>query len=254
MARPFQAIAAAAVLMLTALLSAGGALSQQGALAIDDAAARDEVGRFEALAQAARPAGQMPRITDPAVRQALATIWDVRPLDPSRRAGSADLPILMRYCEAGGAVWRSYFQFNPRGTGTPDFEANLKTYAEEIMPGFAFSVRCSGSTVEAASAYMKALPPGQLNEARRGGWHQLRLGATQVVQGTLTMLGDANLASAHAVMLARALSDSAPRFAAGLEPAERQAIVDATRAVLPAVRLAPVKEQLEGFAGILAGR
>lgn len=254
MARPFQAIAAAAALMLAPLLSAVGASAQQGALAIDDAAARDGLARFEGLAQAVRPAGQMPRLADPALRQALAAIWDVRPLDPARRAGSGDLPVLMRYCEAGGQVWRSYFQFNPRGTGTPDFEANLKTYADEIMPGFAFSVRCAGATLEAATAFMQALPPGQMNEARRSGWNQLRLGATQVIQGTLTMLGDPSLSPAHAAELARALGDSAPRYAAGLEPAERQAIVDATRAILPAVRLAPLRERLEGFAGVLSGR
>jgi len=122
------------------------------------------------------------------------------------------------------------------------------------MPGFAFSVRCAGATLEAATAFMQALPPGQMNEARRSGWNQLRLGATQVIQGTLTMLGDPGLSPAHAAELARALGDSAPRYAAGLEPAERQAIVEATRAVLPAVRLAPVRERLEGFAGVLSGR
>jgi len=254
MARSFRAIAAAAGLMLAPLLSAVGASAQQGALAIDGAAAREALARFEGLAQAVRPAGQMPRIADPAVRQTLAAIWDVTPLDPARRAGAADLPVLMPYCEAGSQVLRSYFLFNPRGTGAPDAAANLQTYPDEIMSGFAFSVRCSGATLEAATAFIGSVPGDQMNQVRRDGWNRLRLGATQVLRGTLMMLGDPSLAPGHADALARALSDSAPRYAAGLEPAERQAIVEVTRTILPALRLAPVRERLEGFAGVIAGR
>lgn len=244
------------VLAMSSLLAPGPGSAQLSPIGapLDDTAARAALVRFNGLAEASKPAGQMPRVTDPAVRQALAAIWDVRLLDPARRAGAADIQVLMRFCEAGGQVWRSYFQFNPGGAANPDLAANMKTYADEIMPGFAFSVRCSATTLEAAVAFLAALPAEQMNQVRRDGWNRMRLGATQVIRGTLTTLGDASVAPDHAAMIAKALADSAPRFAAGLEPSERQAVAEAARSALPNMRLAPIRAAVETFVATLNGR
>jgi hypothetical protein len=227
---------------------------QSGAAPIDDSAAQAALPRFTALTEAAKASGDMPRIADPAVRVVLDAIWDVRPLDPGRRATVADLPVLVRFCEAGGKVWQTYFQFSSRGTGNPDLEANMSRFADEIMPGLAFSVRCSGATLEAAVAFLGSLPADQMNQARRDGWNRMRAGTVQVIQGTLTTLGDASVAPGHVERLARALNDSAPRFAAGLEPTERQAVVALTRAALTKVTQPIAKSSLEAFATTLGGQ
>lgn len=243
-----------AVVLALSAVSAAGAQPQpsQSQAPIDDSAAQAAYARLETLARASRARGEMPRIADPEVRQVLAAIWDARPLDPARRAGAADLPVLMRFCEAGGNVWRSYFQFNPRGIGTPDLEANMKKYDDEIMPGLTFSVRCSGAMMEAAGAFMATLSAEQMNQTRRDGWNRLRAGAMQVIQGAVTTLGDPSVSPVHARELARALNETGPRFAAGLEPAERQATATMVRGALPSVGPLAVRNPLEAFAARLS--
>ena len=247
------ALAAIIPLMLPCLdMSRARAQLQSTPAPMDDSAAQAALVQFNALFEAAKPGGTLPRIADPAVRRLLDAIWDIRSLDPTRRAGAADVPVLLRFCAAGGGIWQAYFQFNPRGRGNPDLDGNMTTYADEIMPGFAFSVRCAGASLEAAGAYVASLPAEQMNQARRDGWNRMRAGAAQVALGALATLGDASVAPTHASELARALNDSAPRFAAGLERVERQTVVAAARTTLASVRTADVRAALEAFVSALS--
>lgn len=238
-------------LMLVMVTLATLSLAGQGPAAstpLDDRSAAAAVRRFNEMANGAAQAGSLPRIADPAVRQVLEAAWDRKLTDPRRRAGADDVLVLARFCEAGASVWQRYTDFVPRGRARADVKANIATFGDEIMPGLAFSARCTATLMEATVAYLARLPADQRTETRQDGLDRVRIGASQVARGLLTTMDESPIPPAHAAILATALTEVAPRLAAGLEPAQRRAVAARARQAAGVAHLATVRPALVAFA------
>jgi hypothetical protein len=226
---------------------AGLALHASGALAKSPQQLASEAPALNATWQARAalaPAKGMPRLTDPgdaALIRSILNIEKLRGLDP---VAGADTPHLLDVCGAASNIWKSYLFWTKDGS-PPNSANNEVTFAPEISLAAAYVITCYGRAADAIRLFTAALPPDQINDARRQGADQARAGIMQMVMGIGITLNYPHYTPEQKLLLAAALEDAVPRFSAW-STTEGKTLIEASLASFTASATDPsVKAVLE---------
>lgn len=190
---------------------------------------------LDALARRTRAQGDLPRWSNPEHAGVLGRFWDVEITLGAPPYRSADIPALLAIGERAAAVYKTYVLFTPQNGSLPDTAANTFKYQNEIARAGAYQLRVQAAGIDAIADLLTTLPADQMNEARRTGLRQLRLGIMEYVTGMTLMLRSPDLRPENRTLVLDALSDTAARWAAAATPTDRVAMATQIDAVLPSL-------------------
>lgn len=188
---------------------------------------------LDTLVRETRAQGNLPRWSNPAHAKVLERLWNVEATLGTAPYRSADVPVLLSIGERGVAVFKTYLLFTPQNGTVPDTAANTFTYQDEISRAGAYMLHVFGAELQAVTDFVATLPAAQMNEARRAGLQQLRLGITEQVTGLTLMLRSPNLRPENRALLLDALNDNAVHLAAATSIADRAAMAAQIDTILP---------------------
>ncbi|WP_337267480.1 hypothetical protein [Oryzifoliimicrobium ureilyticus] len=190
---------------------------------------------LDAAARETRKVGSMPRLSNADQAKVLSRFWNAESTlgNPPYRA--TDIPGLMTVGERAALVFKSYALFTAQPGGIPDTNVNAAAYQGEISRAGAYLLKVFAAELEAATDFFATLPKEQMNDARRNGLRQMRLGIMQEVTGIALMLRSPDLRPENRRVLLDALTDTAPSIAAATTPLDRQAMVAQVGSLLPAL-------------------
>ncbi len=188
--------------------------------------------------------GGLPRLADPTSGALLRDAFKLEDLRTITPIVAADAPRLLDACGAAQAVWKSYVLWSKDGS-PPDTAKNEALFAPEISLGGAYTITCFGYTAVALRLFISSLPPDQLTDVRKQGLTQARMGMTQMATGLTQMLRQTTYSTEQKLMLARALEEAAPRFAALSAADGRAALVSSLASASKAITEPALKAVLE---------
>lgn len=193
----------------------------------------------ESLMRVERKSG-LPRLSDKVDGKIIEDAWNEAAILGTPPYGANDLQQLLRIVQRQSRLLQAYTLYAPN-RGKPDIARNAAEYQDEISRSQAFLIKAAAASLEAIADFMSQLPPDAKTEARLQGVRQMRLGLQEIVSGMALGLRSPALSEANQILLAKALSDSAPRIIAGLSPEDRNALVANLKAAQPALKPAAQK-------------
>lgn len=220
---------------------------------------------FEALKAEAAKSGDMPRASDPRVRETLDILSNKSGTFGSAAFPSDDGPALMDLCSAAVKATMDYALFawqafvEEKGFRSTDPKAiqalmqelqtrNTIRFQDEIFPLIDFSERCVAAELPWLTAFMEKLPPEQMTGIRRDGIRKGRAGFKEMVTGNIRNLSCREVREEHHRRMLDAVVRDLPAFSAVLTVAERAQLrqqVETLRAGAPGGYQAAIGAMLE---------
>lgn len=232
---------AATLVLLVAAGPAWAEVPASGVAQLDAAYAE-----LDKLYRQKRDAGTVPRLSDPASGKVLAQFWDAPAILGKPPYAADDVPQLITIVEKQSQVLKMYIFFSPSPITPPDTAKNAVTFQDEVMRSHAFLVRTAGAVLPALGAFIGALPPSEMTEARAKGLRQMRLGMQQIVSSAALSLRSNGLTPENQALVVASFADNAAALAQGTTLADRKATAATMEAALPA--LAPAsRTRMQAF-------
>lgn len=203
----------------------------------------------DALARQTRGAGDLPRWSNPEHAKVLGRFWDVKATLGAPPYRSADVPALLAIADKAGALYKSYVLFAPQPGALPNTAANTSKYQDEVARAAAYLLHVLAAELEAITDFVQTLPAAQMNEARRAGLRQMRLGINEIVTSVTLMLRSPGLRPENRIILLDTFSDTAEALAASAAPADRTALIAQIDVVLPGLSV-PEREKALAFKAV----
>jgi hypothetical protein len=199
---------------------------------------------FEALKAEAAKNHDMPRLSDPRVRETLDVLSNRRRSFGSASFPTDDGPALMDLCSAAVKVTMDYQLFafqafvEEKGLRSPDPKAidaamqelvarNVVRFQDEMFPLIDFSQHCIAAELPWLTAFMEKLPPEQMTEVRRDGLRKMRASFKEMVIGNIKQLSCEGVREDNRRLAFDAVARDLPVFSAVLPVAERAQLRDA---------------------------
>jgi hypothetical protein len=186
----------------------------------------------------------LPRLSDPVDSLLIRAVFDLDTLNGMAPVTVADVPYLLDACDSAKAVLKSYIFWSKDGLA-PNTAANEVTFTPEIVLGGTYTTVCLGDEAEAVQMFLATLPPDQLTEVRKQGVEQARLGMFQMVLGLSQMIAQKTYSNEQKLMLAHALQDATPKFAALWAKEDRAGLLKSLSMASAAVTNPALKAELE---------
>lgn len=190
---------------------------------------------LDALARQTRAQGDLPRWSKPEQAEVLGRFWDARATLGAPPYRSADVPALLTIGDRAVAVFKTYALFTPKDGTLPDTAANTAEYQDEIVRAGNYVLQAQAAAFEAITDFIKTLPADQMNEARRSGLRQMRLGVTEQITSITLMLRSPGIRPENRDLLLDALGGVAAKLAEATSPADRAAMAAQIDAIMPSL-------------------
>lgn len=190
---------------------------------------------FDTLVRETRARGTLPRLAVPGEAAVLERLWDAAALLGRPPYGTADVPKLLAIVERQSNVIKTYALFSPDPAAAPDTARNVALFQDEIARAQAFLIMVFGAAAPALNDLVSRLPSGQLDEARRQGLRQMRLGILEYVSGIVLALRSPSLKPANRLLVTQAFADNAAALAALVSGDDRTALSAAMITALPSL-------------------
>ena len=216
-------------------------VSQQGGQQLDAA-----YSALASLIQQKQAKGEVPRLSDPADAKVLEA-W----FDSVQRLGrppyiAKDVPALIQALERQQAVMVPYLQL---AASTPGNDVALQS---EIIRSMAGLFTLFGAALPALDDFIGKLKPEEINNSRRQGLRQMRLGLKQMVSGAAQTLRTPGITPDNLMKLTESLSQNAPAIAKASTKADRAvmlALMQAALRVLSVNAQATMKDFVAAMSG-----
>jgi hypothetical protein len=241
-------------ILLAPILPAPGAQAQVAPEAMQRGtdAARD----FARLVPDGSSAASLPRLSDPRAAPMLNALWNSQAVVAGRPQPEAGTPALQRWGDGAARVLRVYLTAFRAGTTDPaEAERRMAAYQDETTRAFTFLLRLGTTVQQGAQDRIRHLPPAQRQAEQAQidqGLRRMSLGLAQISQGILVQLGQPGLKLDNARLLATAVAEDLPLFGPSLPAEARQELRQTTARLLPTLRDAGTRAQMERIRQFLA--
>lgn len=250
-------------IFLACLLCLGAALASTTANAEIDArklpAAKEAVASFVARANGSEKTGEVPRMTDPAIKKLLDTIFDTSDIAATKAIPFQSLTSLSDRMLAGNQVGVTYML---SGTGSSDLgqlgndagaadkiNLNVVKYPDEMGRYLDFTVTMQATIAEVVQNFMNGAKPADLARPNfQSGLADIRGGATRSVSGALQTLAINGLTDEWIRARLIAIAAAAPKLKAFLLADQKEELRKMAIAVADVTDDAPAKKALQDFA------
>ena len=227
-------------------------------------AAKEAVAAFADRAKGSEKSGQVPRMTDPAIRKLLDVIFDTSDIAAAKTIPFEQLTPLSDRMLAGNQVGIIYML---SGTGSSDLtqianeagaadkiNLNVVKYPDEMGRYLDFTVTMQASIAEAVQAYLKSAKPADLARSNfQSGLGNIRGGATRSVTGALETLAINGLTNEWIRARLVAITAAAPKLKSFLLAEQKEELSNMATAVADVTDDAQAKKALQDFARVIAG-
>ena len=256
-------------LYLTCILGLGAALgSPASATAQVDSrklpAAKEAAATFAERAERAGKTGQVPRMTDPAIKKLLDVIFDTSDIAAAKTVPFEQLTPLSDRMLVGNQVGVTYMV---SGTGSSDLtevanqagaadkiNLNVAKYPDEMGRYLDFTVMVQGAIAEVVQTFIKGAKPADLARPNlQSGIGNIRGGATRSVSGALETLAINGLTDEWIRARLIAITEAAPKLKSFLLAEQKEELRKMAIAVADVTDDAQAKKALQDFARVIAG-
>ncbi|MBS1197770.1 MAG: hypothetical protein H6R18_1555 [Proteobacteria bacterium] len=186
----------------------------------------------------------MPRVTDIKVAQLVSVLSDSDRFLNSTAYETKDLGDLVEICGKANAISMKYALFDLKKAIDPKtdqkkivlrvqqvMEKNVLAFQDELELLQPFLIRCMAKQAPLMNDFMLKLKPEEITEIRVQGIRQARNGTYNMYMGFLQSLNFKGIKASYRLKLLRALSETAERYSAILQPEARQKIGDFAKLV-----------------------
>jgi hypothetical protein len=227
-------------------------------------AAKEAAASFAERAKGSEKSGEVPRVTDPAIKQLLDAAFDIRDIEAAKAIPFQSLTLLSERMLIGTQVGVIYML---AGTGSSDIgqvgtdpaagekiNLNVVRYPEELGRYFDFAVIMQGSIAESVQSYMVGAKPAELARPNfQSGLANIRAGATRTVSGTIETLAVNGLTNEWIRARMLALTAVAPKLRKFLLADQKEDLRKLAFACADVTDDARAKKGLQDFALAMAG-
>ncbi len=189
----------------------------------------------ESMIKASEGRASPPRLADPVEGKVLADVWDVPAILGKKPYTDADIPALLNIVQKQTRILQTYTLFS-LNRKPPDTAKNVVEFQDELTRTHAFLLKAVAASLQAINSFGAHLQVDEKTDARFQGIRQMRLGLLEIVAGAPLALRNPGLTPPNQLMLARSLAENAADIAAGIAPADRQALVTSLQAIQPALK------------------
>lgn len=179
----------------------------------------EALGRFETLLKDDATKTSPPRLTDAKAKPAFDALFDRSKLLGEHPYKAADVEPLLWMFSGYFNLSKVYLGFTG-ASGTASTADNEFTYQDELTRLAEEMVVGGGAISEALTDYVNTTPA--VPEDRKAGLAKMRLGLSQMFSGVIALLDNPRYSKENKIILAGALAEAAPYFAAILPPADRK--------------------------------
>lgn len=189
----------------------------------------------ETMIRAAEGKTTLPRLADPIEGKVLADVWNEAAILGKKPYTGADIPALLNIVQKQTRVLQAYTLFSP-DRKAPDTAKNVVEFQDELTRTHTFLLKAVGASLQAINSFGAHLTADEKTDARFQGIRQMRLGLQEIVTGAALALRNPALRPENQLAIARSLADNAADIAAGVAPADRQAMIAALQAAQPVLK------------------
>lgn len=189
----------------------------------------------ETMIKASEGKPRLPRLADPVEGKVLEDVWDVPAILGKKPYTGADIPALLNIVQKQTRILQAYTLFSV-DRKPPDTARNVVEFQDELTRTHVFLLKAVGASLQAINNFGAHLQADEKTDARFKGIRQMRLGLLEIVAGGSLALRNQGLTPANQLLLARGLAENAADIAAGIAPADRQAIIASLQAVQQALK------------------
>jgi hypothetical protein len=202
------------------------------------------------------PVSALPRLSDPRAAPMLNALWNTQALLAGRPQPEAGTPELQRWGDGAARVLRIYLTAFRAGNPDPaEAERRMAAYQNETSRAFSFLLRMGTTLQQGALDRVRTMPPAQ-REAEKAqlvqGLQRMSVGLAQLSQGMLMQLRSPGLKPENARLLATAVAEDLPLFGPTLPIAARRELRQGATNLLPGLRDAATRAQVERIRQTLA--
>jgi hypothetical protein len=225
-------------------------------------AAKQAAASFAERAKGSEASGQVPRMTDPAIKKLLDVIFDTGDIASSKTIPFDQLSPLSERMLVGNQVGIVYML---SGTGSTDLakfaneagaadklNLNVVKYPDEMGCYLDFTVTIQGAIAEVVQAHLASAKPAELARPNfQSGLGNIRGGATRSVSGSLETLAIIGLTNEWIRARMTAITAVAPKLKNFLLAEQKEELRKMAIAVADVTDDGPAKKALQDFARAL---
>jgi hypothetical protein len=256
-------------LFLTCLIGLGVVLGSLAPVAaqIDSRklpAAKEAAVSLAERAKGSENTGQMPRVSDPAVKKLLDVIFDTSDIAAAKNIPFDSLTTLSDRLQVGNQIGVIYML---SGTGSTDLakiateagaadkiNLNVVKYPDEMGRYLDFTVTIEAALAEVVQTYLASAKPADIARPNfQSGVGHIRSGATRSVSGALETLAINGLTDEWIRARLVAISSAAPKLKNFLLAEQKEELRKMATAVADVTDDAQAKKALQDFARVIAG-
>jgi hypothetical protein len=227
-------------------------------------AAKKAAALFGERAKGSEKTGEVPRVTDPAIKQLLDAVFDIRDIEAAKAIPFQSLSPLSERMLAAAQVGLIYML---AGTGASDISQvgtdstagekinlNVIKYPEEMGRYFDFAVTVQGAIAESVLSHMSNAKPAELARPNfQSGLDNIRAGAVRTLSGVIETLAVNGLTDEWIRARLPALIVVAPKFRKFLLPDQKEDLRKLALACADVTDDSQAKKDLQDFALAMAG-
>lgn len=227
-------------------------------------AANEAIASFAERAKGSERTGQMPRLTDPAVKRLLDIIFDIGDIAAAKSIPFESLTALSDRMMVGNQVGMTYML---SGTGTTDpaqlandaeaadkINLNVIKYPDEMGRYLDFTVTIQAAIAEVMQTYLASAKPADVARPNfQSGLGHVRSGATRSLSGALETLAINGLTNEWIRARLVVITSAAPKLKNFLLADQKDELRKMATAVADVTDDAPAKKALQDFARVIAG-
>jgi hypothetical protein len=216
-------------------------------------------------AKGSEKTGEAPRVTDPAIKQLLETIFDVRDIQAAKAIPFQALSPLGERISTSTKIGLIYML---AGTGASDISQaandptigekinlNVIKYPDEMGRYFDFAVTVHGAITDSMLSHLSSAKPAELARPNfKSGLENIRDGAARSVSGVIETLAVNGLTDEWIRARMPALMAVAPKLNKFLLPEQKEELRKLAIACADVTDDAQAKKSLQDFAVIIAGK
>jgi hypothetical protein len=226
-------------------------------------AAKEAVATFAARAKGSEKSGEVPRVSDPAIKQLLDIAYDLRDIEAAKVPFALLTPLSERML-LGTQVGVIYML---AGTGSTDIgqiasdpaagdkiNLNVVKYPDELGRYFDFAVTIQAAIAQTVQTYISTAKPAELARPNfQSGLADVRGGAARTISGTIETLAVNGLSNEWIRARLVTLAAAAPKFRALLLADQKEELRKLAIACADVTDDAQAKKALQDFAQTMAG-
>ncbi|MGX5732948.1 hypothetical protein [Bosea thiooxidans] len=189
----------------------------------------------ETMIKASEGRPSLPRLADPIDGKVLADVWDEPAILGKKPYTGADIPALLNVVQKQVRILQIYTLFSP-DRKPADAARNVVEFQDELTQTHVFLLKAVAAALQAINNFGAHLQADEKTDARFQGIRQMRLGLLEIVAGASLALRNPALKPPNQLLIARGLAEKAADIAAGIAPADRQAIIASLQAAQPLLK------------------